>query len=77
MMSDQRNASWAQIAQRSAMSLLSNRYIAVTLFDRMLRRESIRGNKLPDTTAPNRGALSLTKSILSVVCCCVTSTRVY
>ena len=29
-------------------------YIAVTLFDRMLRRESIRGNKLPDTTAPNR-----------------------
>ena len=47
------------------------------LFDRMLRRESMRGNKRPDTSPPNRGALSLTKSILSVASSCVTRTRAY
>ena len=60
-----------------AMSLLSNRYIAVTLFDRMLRRESMRGNRLPDTTIPNRGALSLTKSTFSAASFAAISTRAY
>lgn len=35
MTSDQWNGLWVQTAQRSAMSLLSNRYTAVTLLDRI------------------------------------------